>query len=517
MITLQEFLDEKIKLPSPTAIALRILEDVRKDEDSFADLAETIKSDPALTARVLKIANSSLYGLAVPVSSPQQAIAVIGTQALKNIALSFVIVEGFNDAPQGSFDLNLFWRRAITSAVAAETLAKQLSCGSSDIFVSSLLQDFGVLVLFLSYGPLYTEVLDNKRISGRELYQEELKQFGFHHAEVGAQILESWNLPESISRPVRFHHHLSEKTCGEAPAVLNLADKIASIYHGTQSNRRAIEVQALLQNDHDFTIQRSSELIDTIGEKALEVIHIFSIPPGGMKPFSQIMQEANAELGRLNYSYEQLILELTQAKQNAERLALELKRANDSLRELTLRDSLTSLYNHRYFQDSLEAEIEKSIRYNHPLSILLLDIDFFKAINDNYGHPMGDYVLTDISNLLVKLVRNCDVVARYGGEEFGIILPETATTGAKVLAQRVRRGIEQHTMTSGNESFSVTVSVGLVATEPGETDRSRKALISQCDKALYAAKRNGRNRVEIYKESTSLTHKANLLPVSSSN
>lgn len=500
MISLQEFLDEKVKLPSPTAIALRILEAIRKDEDSFSDLADTIKSDPALTARILKVANSSLYGLSVPVTSSKQAIAVIGTQSLKNIALSFVIIDSFKNVPQGSFDLNLFWRRAITSAVAAETLAENFGFSGRDIFATSLLQDFGVLVLFLSYGSLYTEVLDNKRISGKDLHEEEALKFGFHHADVGYQILKSWNLPESIYEPIRIHHQPTESPHVETAALLNLADKIASIYHGIESNRRSIEVCTHLQNGYDLSHQRSAQLIDIIGEKAIEVIHIFTIPSDGMKPFSQIMQEANEELGRLNYSYEQLVLELTQAKRNAEKLALELKQANDNLRELTLRDSLTTLYNHRYFQDALGAEIRKSFRYNHPLSILLLDIDLFKNINDKYGHPVGDHVLTEISTLLVKLVRNCDVVARYGGEEFGIILPETTSSGAKVLAQRLRRGIEQHVMSLGNERFSVTVSIGLTSTEMNGNEDSKESLISQCDNALYAAKRNGRNRVEIYQQ-----------------
>lgn len=498
MITLKEFLEEKVKLPSPTAIALRILEAIRKDEDSFSELAEIIKSDPALTARVLKVANSSLYGLPAPVNSAAQAIAVIGTQSLKNIALSFVIIDGFQSTPQGCFELNLFWRRAITSAVAAETLAKHLGFKWPDIFVTALLQDIGVLTLFLSYGSDYTEVLDSKRISGKNLYEEEMRRFGFHHAEVGSEILKSWNLPESIYQPIRMHHQPHGKNQVDAAGILNLADKISSIYHGIQSNRKWMEVQSQLNELCDFSAHRSNQLIDVIGEKALEIINIFDIPPGQMKPFSQIMQEANDELRRLNYSYEQIVLELTQAKRNAEQLAVELKRANDSLRELTFRDSLTSLYNHRYFQDVLTAEIGKSLRYGHSLSLLMLDIDHFKSINDTHGHPVGDQVLSEISTLMVKLVRNCDIVARYGGEEFAIILPETDRTRAKVLAQRLRRGVEQHAIVCGQGRIAVTVSIGLAGTENEGAATSRESLISQADNALYAAKRNGRNRIEVY-------------------
>lgn len=501
MITLEEFLKEHVKLPSPKAIAVRILEAVRKDEDSFAELADIIKSDPALTARILKVANSPLYGRSDLITSPAQAIGVIGTQALKNIALSFVIFDHVRNASQGSFDLNLFWRRAITAAVAAETLARRLDFSGRDIFVTSLLQDFGVLVLFLSCGAAYTEVLDAKRISGKELHEEEMARFGFHHAEIGYRILKSWNLPPSICEPIRQHHLVRDEPHPDAADLLNLADRISSIYHGSQCNRRLMEVHARLEKAYGFTQEESADLIDVIGSRTLEVIELFSIPPGMMKPFSLIIQEANEELARLNYTYEQLVLELTQAKRNAEQLALELKHANASLRDLALRDGLTGLYNHKYFQDAMGAEVKKSQRYDHPLSLLMLDIDHFKDVNDTFGHPVGDQVLKEVSELLVKLVRHGDIVARYGGEEFAVILPETGTSGAKVLAHRLRRGIEQHRTYHDDTRIPVTVSIGLTCTETLGPDVSQDTLVALCDQALYMAKRNGRNRVESCGES----------------
>jgi len=496
MITLQEFLDEKVKLPSPKAIAIRILEAIKK-EDSFAELADIIATDPALTARILKIANSSYYGLSDGVTSPSQAISIVGTKALKNIALSFVIFETMQVKQQGSFDLNLFWRRALTSAVAAETLAKRIHLQADDIFVTALLQDFGVMILFLSCGPAYTEIFDAKRISGCNLHEEENRQLGFSHAEVGYNILKKWNLPESICTPLLTHHSPSFQQSIGPTEIINLADKIAAIYHGKQSNRRSIETKEILSEHFGLNSDESAKFIDTIGEKALAVIDSFSIPPGDMKPFSLIIQEANDELARLNYTYEQLVLELTQAKRNAEQLAIELKKANDSLRDLALRDGLTGLYNHRYFQDALTCELEGAKRYGHQLSLMLIDIDFFKNINDKYGHPVGDQVLREISIMLTKLTRNCDIVARYGGEEFAIILPETGVTGAKVMAQRLRRGIEHHHISHEDSHIPLTISIGVASTETSGPNTSRTTLVNHCDNALYAAKRNGRNMVVI--------------------
>ena len=117
MTTLHDYFKEEIKLPSPPVIAIKILEVMGEDENSFEKLVQIVETDPALTARMLKIANSSFYGFVRPVVSVGQASALIGFDALKNIALSFVIVREFHSAPKGFFDLNLFWRRAVTAAI----------------------------------------------------------------------------------------------------------------------------------------------------------------------------------------------------------------------------------------------------------------------------------------------------------------------------------------------------------------------------------------------------------------
>ncbi len=498
MATIQDFFDEKIKLPSPPAIALKILEAVRKDENSFDELAQIISVDPALTVRILKIANSSLYGFPNPVDSLSQATALIGTNALKNIALSFVIVQDFQDAPQGSFDLTLFWRRAITAAVAAETLAEYISLHYQDLFVSALLQDIGVLILYLSDAATYTSLQDEKRVTGKTTCEIEQQKFGFDHSEVGNHLLATWSLPETIHQPIRFHHSDEvDDPYKDAALILQLADKIAAIYHGIHSNSKFVTVHEGLKNCYQLSEEQIDQLIDTVGEKAYEILDLFAIDPGDIKPFSLIMQEANEELGRLNFSYAQIVLELKQAKQSAEQLALELKMANDSLRELAFRDGLTGLYNHRYFQEVLESELDRAKRYNHPLSLLLIDIDFFKKVNDQFGHPAGDQVLQEVGNTLTKLIRRCDIVARYGGEEFAIILPETGATSAKVLAQRVRRGIEQMNVNYNDQILSITISCGIASSEIDNHGDTRAELIEYSDQALYRAKENGRNRVEM--------------------
>jgi len=391
MTTVQEFFDEKVRLPSPPAIALKILEAVRQEENSFDDLARIIKSDPSLSVRILKVANSSLYGLSQPVDSLAQATALIGTDSLKNIALSFVIVQEFQNAPQGSFDLDYFWRRAITAAVAADVLGNAVGHKDHDLFVTGLLQDIGVLILFLSHPNSYRGVLDKKRVSGEKLSTAEKERFGCDHAEVGHYLLSSWNVPESISAPIRCHHtavDAGEKFYDSA-MLLDLADRISSIYHSLHSNKKSIEVHSELAETWHMSGERVDALIDIIGEQSSEMMSLFAIDPQNIKPFSQIMQEANEELGELNFSYEQIVLDLKQSRQNAEQLAVELQQANASLRKLAYRDGLTGLYNHRYFQKVLETELGRAVRYKHPLSLLMIDIDFLRRSMTPLGIPWG--------------------------------------------------------------------------------------------------------------------------------
>ncbi len=499
MTTVNDFFDEKVQLPSPPAIALKILQAVRQEENSFQDIAAIIKSDPSLTVRVLKIANSSLYGLSNPVTSLAQATGLIGTEALKNIALSFVIVQEFQEQRQGSFNLELFWRRAVTAAVAADVVADAVGHVDHDLFIAGLLQDIGILVLFLSIPDDYTAVLDTKRVNNTSLCSVEKKQFSCDHTTIGALLLESWNIPKSIIEPIRFHH--SHKDASEAfkksALILEIADKIAAIYHGLHSNSKAMEIRSMLEKEWQLSPDTITTIIDTVGERSKEILELFAIDPGEIKPFSLIIQEANQELSALNLSYEQIVLELKQAKENSEQLARELQTANKNLQKLASRDGLTGLYNHLYFHKLLEAERKRSIRYKQPLSLLLIDIDLFKNVNDRYGHPFGDTVLRSVSKTLLRLVRNCDIVARYGGEEYAIILPETCPKGAHVLAQRLRRGIEQEQITKQDHTISVTISIGLSGAKLIEEKTSIQDLIKKSDQALYLAKNNGRNRVEI--------------------
>jgi diguanylate cyclase (GGDEF)-like protein len=179
-------------------------------------------------------------------------------------------------------------------------------------------------------------------------------------------------------------------------------------------------------------------------------------------------------------------------------LQKELMETNKRLELLSITDGLTKLYNHRYFQDEMARAFEESQRYQRPLSLAIIDIDFFKKVNDTYGHAVGDDVLKAVAKLFQESIRSTDLAARYGGEEFAVMMPETDLDDAMAFAEKIRTLIETTPFPTAAGPLGVTVSIGLAAV-PRTKIHAAKELVIAADKALYRAKRGGRNQVQAEK------------------
>lgn len=177
------------------------------------------------------------------------------------------------------------------------------------------------------------------------------------------------------------------------------------------------------------------------------------------------------------------------------------------LRDLSMRDPLTGVYNRRYFEEELTRAIARSQRNIHPVSLLMIDVDGLKIINDIHGHIVGDKILKEVARIMGGEIRIVDTLARYGGDEFVVILPEANSEGALMVAERIRKAVEEITIeVTDNVTVNVTVSIGVAthvptdSTSPIDTDQEKRTLVRNADLASYASKQNGKNRVTVFSE-----------------
>jgi diguanylate cyclase (GGDEF)-like protein/putative nucleotidyltransferase with HDIG domain len=176
-----------------------------------------------------------------------------------------------------------------------------------------------------------------------------------------------------------------------------------------------------------------------------------------------------------------------------------LMELNEKFRELSIRDELTGLYNHRFLQEKLVEEFTRAVRYGYPISCLLVDLDQFRRLNETLGHAVGDEILKETAGILLENCRLSDLIARFGGEEFALLLPHVDYRGAMESAERLRELFAAHTFLSASHQISLTVSIG-ISCFPDDYTQHRSDLLNFSDQALFRAKAAGRNRVSLYRD-----------------
>ena len=200
------------------------------------------------------------------------------------------------------------------------------------------------------------------------------------------------------------------------------------------------------------------------------------------------------EIGRLTRVFNMMAERLRRSRAEVEAARRALEEKNQLLEVLAVTDGLTGLYNRKKLDEILVDQFARFRRYHWPFALLMLDLDNFKSINDNYGHVAGDEVLTTVAAKLKQLVRTVDYVARYGGEEFVVVLTETPMGEALDIAERIRAAVEVPSVNAGSKTISVTVSLGVTYSQDSDDDPEK--LLFRADHALYEAKRAGRNQVQ---------------------
>jgi diguanylate cyclase (GGDEF)-like protein len=479
---------ESENLPTLPGIAIKIIEAYQKTEPNIQEIGDLLTTDPPLTIKILKIVNSSFFSLPTKITSVHHAIKLLGIKAVKNLALSFTLINTFQSNQYELIDYKRFWKTSLVGATAAKLLAEKLEPDhAEDAFILGLLQDIGILILGYCMPRQYALVLNEVGKNSNIYPQAETRVLGINHQEIGEYLTKSWDLPNTFYLPIGYHH-IPDKLPSAQSSVIKRTRilYLSSLFIGLLSdNNRAMSLWKLKETVYDYGFSTEinvSEIWDKIWKQIQEIFPLFDLEVG-KDEYIQIIESARAELSKL--SVEMINTSIQQIKEM------------EILKQQVIRDSMTQLYNHHHFRQLLQNELSRAQRYKRPLSLLFGDIDHFKAINDTFGHLAGDRVIKALATKLRMETRESDHAARYGGEEFAVILPETTIEDAKVIAERLRSGIESMDITYGGNSISISLSFGIAdLTDNKKADIDE--LISRADKALYHAKEQGRNRCIIF-------------------
>ena len=234
-------------------------------------------------------------------------------------------------------------------------------------------------------------------------------------------------------------------------------------------------------------------IIWDVGGTVARIAHVLASEPSGRR-HDRPRDESGTLMGFVNRmlgTLDQTAAENASLKARLDATYRELEATKAQLKETSFKDEVTGLYNRRFFSLRLEEELSRYRRFNHPVSVVLLDLDGFKAVNDSLGHAVGDDTLRDVAQILMKHSRGINVVSRYGGDEFAVLLVETSKAGARLYADRIREVVAKYPFPHGK---ILTASFGVASLPDDEADTA-EGLFRSADEALYAAKRAGKNQV----------------------
>ena len=618
-------LRESKKLPSPSRVALEVMHLCQSEDASLADITKIIETDPALTAELLKYANSTLMGSQAPVLSIHRAAVRLGLDNVVNLALSFSLLSQNQTGRCTTFNYPRFWSRSLAQAVAARSIAEvQGKHDPDELFVCGLLAHIGELALASVYPLEYARIF-NQEPSRMQQVERENEIFGYDHNEITAELLLDWGIPEEFALSVGLHERyqidtITDRPVAEIAGLLHLAQQIAEICLLEIPQSATLFSVESLAAKFSISADKFSTFFDQIVSKWQECSHIFQIPtqqcplyhqirnfgetylsedtsrvpdkdlkvlavdddplmllnlqkilaaqdriiitaengeealekalkhqpqmiitdwrmPGinglelckilrrtsitqhvyiimltgceaddelvqafdagaddyVVKPFTPKVLEARIRSGERLIRYQSTI---NHDRELIQQYVSRLAAANRQLLTMAMTDSLTNLPNRRSAMARMNDAVAEAKRFNEKLSCIMIDLDHFKEVNDNYGHDSGDQALKEVAAIFISKARSYDMVSRTGGEEFLVISSRSDLTEAGQLAERLRSAVHDHDFIfQDGRNIKLTISLGVATWTPDYPDGD--ALIKAADQALYKAKLNGRNRVEM--------------------
>lgn len=489
-------------LPTPPGVAEQIIALSSQPNSDMAVLTEIVSLDPALTVKILRMANSPLYARQGKIDNLQQAIMMFGWNGTLNLALSFSLVSKISSASNKGLDYEFFWKRSLAAAVTSKHLSNVVGINTreQDLFLPGLLQDIGMLALDRAIPNLY-DGLGDKQHDHKYIQQLEIEKIGTDHAQVGAWLLEKWDFPKRIVEQVEVSHGEEKyadnsefelsKNCIEVSNVI--ADCICCEEDQKDYPLAVNVAEKVLGIDKEKFLEN----LGSITEELLEAANIFELDVGNPKVINCIVEQAK----------EMLLLRSMETLKTAEELhqAAELLESKaNKLEEFTKKDSLTNIFNRGYLEMSLSREFDTSKNTQWPLSVVMVDLDDFKNVNDSYGHDCGDKALIYSVGILESCIRATDSLYRYGGEEFVVLLPNTGAEGVVSFAVRLIETFGSNVFKYQQDiQIPITASLGIAIEGQGINFDTWKDLLNTADSCMYVSKSNGRNQYTLYTEGLS--------------
>ncbi len=494
-------------LPSPPAVASRIIELSSSNSSSLGDVADVVSIDPALSAKLLRMANSPLYARQRKIENLRQAITLFGIEGTLNIALSFSLKQSGSSTGDTGLDYNMYWKRSLSSALFCQEFGQRIGDASKDsLFLLGLLQDIGILALDKSSPDLY-KALDHTQTSHDVICTRELGDLGQDHSTVGAWLLNEWNLPEAIITPISNSHHALDNDdpskledislCVAASCLMAdifVADDIESAMF--KSINQAEKIIPLDRTEYN-------SIIESVSSNFLEMANMFDIEMGDSQALDRISEQAKEIL---------ILRNLTKIRTENDTQANRGKALESQSNECTMvnkHDQLTRLFNRRHFDLCVKQEFNNSKKYEWPLGLIFINLDTFQEALDSFGTDAGDEALKYSATLILECIRDTDIVARYGGAEFTILLPGIDKHGTEIACNRIVEAFREKAAKLANgDVVNQTVSVGAAVCygEKFYTDWSQ--LIKNADDAVLKAKQEGGNQYRFFSQESRVSPKS---------
>ncbi len=467
-------------LPSPPSVAAKILDLYSDANSDTAELERVISADPILSARVMTYANSPTVNTANEITTIRDAIDILGTRIIKTIALSFSLTTPTASKALENFDLDAFWNGSMVRAVAAKVLCQRFSFDQEHGFLSGLMMEIGELAVAFS-----NQTKDEILAAYPELHTD--RPFALCHGsdpfdyyQFGGLLLREWKFPIEVIENVSTI--CSNIRPNEFQRTLMLAAGIGRMIF-----------------DDSYEYHQICQIKEFASKRLRIANNLFE------EIFAQTLDAWIGDSMMLQMDSELSIQEIeSEAKKQISSLSLNLHQENtliaeenEMLRGQALEDQLTGLSNRRAWEQSSVQEWSRAQRSQEPFTLMVIDIDHFKNVNDIHGHTVGDMVLVHVATLLRTNVRKYDQVFRFGGEEFTIMLPNCSQETAEAIAVRLLQVVESTPVSFAGKTINVTVSAGVALWDPS-THSTIEALFEAADEELYRAKNSGRNQFFIF-------------------